>query len=37
LLFTPRKLRPIASWTTGATEATAAAAVVVPGVIHDFS
>jgi hypothetical protein len=33
--FTPPKLRPIASWTTGATEATTA--VMVPGVVHNFS
>jgi len=31
---TPPKLRPIASWTTGATEATAA--VMVPSVSHWF-
>src|SRR6267378_6733514 len=35
MLFTPPKLCPIASWTTGATEATAA--VMVPSVVHDLS
>jgi hypothetical protein len=33
--FTPQKLCPIASCTTGATEATAA--MMVPGVVHDLS
>jgi hypothetical protein len=33
--FTPQKLCPIASCTTGATEATAA--MMVPSVVHDLS
>jgi hypothetical protein len=35
MLFTPPKLCPIASGTTGATEATAA--VMVPAFVHDLS